>query len=234
MSTTVLVLGAHPDDADLGIGGIIAKLAGRGDKICMADLTAGEMGSRGTLEERQQEAQEAAQRLGAQSRDCLGLPDSQLANVPEQRLRVLACIRRVRPTYIFAPMTPDRHPDHCAAHELARDANFMAGLHKIQTDAPPHRAGRLFYYHPYHSTQSAPTLVVDISAVYEQKIHALKAFTSQFHNPGYQGAVTYIASQAFWEDIEIRARFWGQRIGVEYGEPLYTDLPLGVDVPWQP
>ena len=232
MSMNVLVFGAHPDDADLGVGGILAKLGAADYKVCIADLTAGEMASRGTVEERQKEAQEAAERLGVETRVCLELPDGNVANVESQRQQVLACIRQFQPTYIIAPMTPDRHPDHGAAHALIRDANFLAGLPKIETGHPPHRANRLFYYHPYHSIGEAPTFVVDISETYTQKVDALKAFASQLHNPNYAGAETYVSSKAFWEAIEIRARYWGQRIGVVYGEPLYTDLPLGVNLPW--
>lgn len=233
MSSNILVLGAHPDDADLGVGGIIAKLAAGGYSVIMADLTAGEMSSRGTVDERKLEAQEAGKILGVTERVCLGLPDSKLDNNEGQRLEIVACIRRYTPKYILAPMTPDRHPDHCAAHVLVRDAHFLSGLHKLEMDAPPHRADRIFYYHAYYESMTTPTMVVNVSETYERKIAALRAYVSQLYHPGYAGVETHVSSKAFWDDIEVRARFWGRRIGVEFGEPLYTELPLGVNLPWE-
>ncbi len=233
MSSNILVFGAHPDDAELGVGGIIAKLTGGGHAVTIADMTAGEMSSRGTVEERRLEAAESGKILGIKERVCLELPDSKLENNEAQRLEIVACIRRFTPLFIFAPMAPDRHPDHSVAHALVRDAHFLSGLHKLKTDVPPHRAERIYYYHAYYESLTTPTLVVNVSETYTQKINALCAYVSQLYHPGYSGVETHVSSKAFWDDIEVRARFWGRRIGVEFGEPLYTELPLGVNLPWE-
>lgn len=231
MNIDVLAIGAHPDDADLGVGGLLCKLALAGKRAVVLDLTKGELGSRGTVEERRVEAAEAAKLLGILGRQNAGLPDGGIANTPEQRLTLIRILRELKPTVILAPMAPDRHPDHTAAHELVRDANFFAGVHGVDTGQAPHRAATTYYYRAYEGTGESPSHVVDISAVFEQKLAALRAFRSQFYNPDYAGPETMIASPAFWDAIRTRAEYWGNRIGVRYGEPLYGTLPVAMDLP---
>ena len=228
MSVDVLAIGAHPDDVDLGIGGLMCKLAASGLRTAILDLTRGEMGTRGTVEERLAEAKEAAARLGVPVRENAGLPDGRLENSYEQRVALVPFVRSFRPRVILAPMTPDRHPDHCAAHDLARDGNFMAGLARIETGHEPWRAPKLYYYSPYHDLAEAPAFVVDVSEQFETKVEALKAFASQFYNPDYDGQPTLIASESFWHSIRTRAAYWGNRVGVAYGEPIYTLEPVGL------
>lgn len=224
----VLAIGAHPDDVDLGMGGLAHKLARTGRQVAILDLSRGEMGTRGTVEERLAEAAEAARRLGVAARENARLPDGHLENSYEQREAIVPFIRKFRPEVILAPMTPDRHPDHGAAHDLARDANFMAGLARIETGHPTYRAPKVYYYSPYFDLADDPAFVVDISEDFEAKLEALRAFASQFHNPEYKGAPTMIASERFWKSIKIRAAYWGNRIGVDYGEPIYTLEPVGL------
>lgn len=225
----VLVIGAHPDDVELGCGGILAKLTGQEKTVVILDLTAGELGSRGTVEQRHEEARRASSILGVVCRENAGLPDGGLANTSEQQRRIIPYIRKHRPKVLIALMAPDRHPDHAAAHALSRDANYYGGLSQIDTDQKPYRAPQLFYFHPYTEYAGSPSCVVDISDTFETKLQALKAYESQFHNPSFQGTSTFISTQSFWENIEIRARFWGHRIGTTYGEPLYHDGPLALN-----
>jgi len=231
LSIDVLAIGAHPDDADLGVGGLLCKLALAGKQAVLLDLTKGELGSRGTVEERRVEAAESAKILGIMERRNAGLPDGGIANTPEQRLVLIRILRELKPALLLAPMAPDRHPDHTEAHALVRDANFFAGVHGVDTGQAPHRAATIYYYRAYEGTGESPSHVVDISAVFEQKLAALRAFRSQFYNPEYSGPETMIASSAFWEAIRTRAEYWGNRIGVRYGEPLYGTLPVAMDLP---
>lgn len=225
----VLVIGAHPDDVELGCGGLLAKLVRQGVRVALLDLTRGELGSRGNAEERRAEAEAAARILGVSIRDNVGLPDGGLANTTEQQRMIIPFIRKYRPRLILTLMAPDRHPDHAAAHALGRDANYYAGLQRIETGQEPWRAPQLYYFHPYTDFAGVPPCVVNISDTFEVKMQALHAYASQFHNPDYSGPTTFIASKEFWDGIETRARFWGHRIGVEFGEPLYSDTPLPLE-----
>lgn len=227
MTVDVLAIGAHPDDVELGVGGIVHKLVRDGYELAILDLTRGEMGSRGTPEEREQEAREAAHILGVPSRGNAELPDGQLASTHEQRLKVIPFIRALRPRVLLVPMGNDRHPDHGAAHRLSVDANYLAGLAKIETGQEPHRAPRVYFY-PAYAGGGSPALVVDVSESYEAKMEAIRAYKSQFHNPDYEGRQTYISRPEFWGAIEAKAAYWGARIDARYGEPLFTEGPVGV------
>jgi bacillithiol biosynthesis deacetylase BshB1 len=231
VSVDLLAIGAHPDDVDLGIGGILLKAVAQGRQVAILDLTRGELGTRGTPELRLAEATAAAAILGVHHRHNAGLPDGALANVPAQQQAVAAFIRALQPRVLLAPMAPDRHPDHIAAHALVRDANFLAGLSNWPGPGPPHRAAHVYFYHSYHEIQVAPAFTVDISAHWEEKLKALRAYASQFHNPSFEGKETLVSSPEFWEGIHLRAAYWGQRSGVRYAEPLYTDATLALPLP---
>lgn len=229
MNIDVLAIGAHPDDLELGIGGLLHRLARNGCRIAMLDLTRGEMSTRGTVEERAAEAAAAAAILKAVVRESAGLPDGAVTNNTEQQRAIIPFLRRFRPKVVFAPMGGDRHPDHTAAHALVRDANYFAGLGRIETGDPPCRAPSVLYYFPYYDVLT-PAFVVDISEDFAAKEAALKAHASQFFNPEYQGAPTMISSARFWHTIETRAAYWGGRIGVDYAETLYADGPVSLDI----
>ncbi|MFP6583413.1 MAG: bacillithiol biosynthesis deacetylase BshB1 [Candidatus Hydrogenedentota bacterium] len=228
MSVDVLAIGAHPDDVELGVGGTLLRLAEDGYRVGILDLTLGELSSRGTIEERMKEAQDASERLQVSIRHNAELPDGGLQNTPEQRLEVIPFIRMLKPKILLLHRKNDRHPDHRIASELARDANFFAGVSSIVTEEAPYRADHVYYYNPYTDDQTPPQVVMDISPVFAQKMDALSAYHSQFHNPNYAGAETLVASESFWAGIEKRAAYWGNRIGVEYGEPLYREGPMGI------
>ena len=228
MSVDVLAIGAHPDDVELGVGGTILRLTQDGYSVGILDLTLGELGSRGSVEERMREAEEAAERLQVTVRHNAELPDGGLQNTPEQRNEVIPYIRMLRPKLLLVHRKNDRHPDHRVAAELVRDANFFAGVASIVTEDSPYRADHTYQYNPYTDDDSPPQVVMDISGVFEQKMDALASYRSQFHNPDYEGAETLVASEAFWNNIQKRAAYWGQRIGVEFGEPLYREGPMGI------
>lgn len=224
----VLALGAHPDDADLGVGGTLLVLAKQGYTTGIVDLTEGELGSRGTPGERVDEGTEAARRLGLAHRSSARLPDGGIQNIDGQRRAVIPIIRTLRPKILLVHEPPDRHPDHSAAAHLSRDANFFAGVTTISTGHEPYRAPTVIGFRPYFDDAHEPELILDISEVFEQKLEALRAYKSQFYNPDYQGPQTYISSEGFWQSIETRARFWGQRAGFRYGEPLFFSGPVPI------
>ena len=228
MIVDVLAVGAHPDDVELGAGGLIHKWVQRGYTVGILDLTRGEMGTRGTAKERTEEAAEAARILGIAQRENVSLPDGGVANTHDQQLRVIPFIRACRPEVVLATMTPDRHPDHAAAHDLVRDAAYFSGLARIETGHEPWRPPTHYYYHPY-TEHAIPSMIVDISDEFEIKLQALRAHASQFHNPHYDGKPTHISTLGFWESIRTRAAYWGSRIGVTHGEALYTVGPLALD-----
>ena len=222
----VLAIGAHPDDIELACGGLLINLVRQGKRVAVLDLTSGEMGSRGNAEQRTCEAKAASDIMGIHAREGAELPDSRLANTSEQQGALIPYIRKYRPAIICALMAPDRHPDHAAAHALSRDSNYYSGLERIYTNQEPYRAPCIYYFYPYAELAGAPPCVVDISDSFDVKLKAIQAYESQFHNPHYPGPATAISSKEFWEGIEVRSRYWGGRIGVKYGEPLYTDTPL--------
>jgi bacillithiol biosynthesis deacetylase BshB1 len=223
----VLAVGAHPDDVEVGIGGLVHKLAKAGHTVGILDLCRGECATRGSVEERHAEATEAARILGVTRRENAGLPDGAIANTDEQRRVVVPLLKSFEADVLLAPFHCDHHPDHEAAHALMRDANHLAGLAKYDGNGAPHRAKRVFFYRVYRST-SMPTMVVDISDEFVTKLDALRAYKSQFHNPDYEGIETHVASEEFWRQIETKAAYWGGRVGVRFGEPLYHDGPVGV------
>ena len=230
MSIDVLAVGAHPDDADLGVGGTLLKLAAQGLRTGILDLCRGELSSRGTVAERTAEASEAGRMLGVAEREQAGLPDGGIENTPVQREAVIRVIRAQQPKILLAPMSPDRHPDHVAAHALVRDANFFSGVAGVETGQAPWRASHVFHYNAYYEAPETPAFVVDISAHFEAKLAALRAFASQFHNANYDGPETWVSSEAFWDSITTRALYWGGRIGARYGEPLYGEGPVRIDL----
>ena len=226
----VLAVGAHPDDVEIGVGGFLHKLTQRGHRVAILDLSQGEMSTRGAPEERAEEARQAAEILGVSARECAELPDGAITNTTEEQRKLVPFLRKFRPRVLLANMAPDRHPDHTAAHYLVRDANFFAGLARIDTGQAPYRAPVLYFYHPYYESEQ-PHFIIDVSDHFEAKLASLRAHASQFHNPDYEGEETLISSKSFWDGIVARAAHWGARAGFAYGEALHMDGLLAVDLP---
>ena len=220
---------AHPDDAELVMGGTIAREGARGRRVCMIDLTRGENGSRGTPETRLAEAAEAARVLGAAHREALGLPDARLQDVPEHKDALVEALRRLRPRVVLLQHWQQRHPDHAAASAIVYAAAFLAGLKNYRSElGPAFRPSKLVYAVTMtEANDLAPGFVVDVSAVWETKLRAISAFASQFTPaPGETGVLPL---DRFREAVEIAGRRHGQRIGVRYGEGFVTREPLVVD-----
>ncbi|GAB4370819.1 MAG: bacillithiol biosynthesis deacetylase BshB1 [Calditrichia bacterium] len=225
----VLAFGAHPDDVELGCGGTLLKLKKLGYKTGIIDLTEGEMGSRGTVEQRYKEAEEAARILRVDVRVNLKIPDGDIEISSENKEKIIAKIREWRPSLVLAPYGEDRHPDHAHASRLITEATFYAGLKKMMPWLPAHRPYRVLYYMAKYEFQ--PSFVIDITDEFETKFQALKAYQSQFYNPEWPEEQTFISSRWFIESIEFRARHFGWAAGVKYGEPFWVPEPLAIDDP---
>lgn len=224
----VVAIGAHPDDVELGCGGTLARLAREGRRVGILHLTRGERGTRGTPEERETEARRAAEILGAAVVDFLDFGDGGLRHGEGEEDRLIAWLRQWRPTVVLAPPPSDRHPDHARAHRLVEAAAFYAGLVR-RGEGEPHRPQAMFSYMQHDPF--VPSFIVDVTATWETKKAALAAYRSQLFQPGMErpGAATKIATSEFSQAIEGRARHFGLLMGVAFGEPFWSRLPLAVD-----
>jgi bacillithiol biosynthesis deacetylase BshB1 len=214
----VLLFGAHPDDVEWGVGGIALLLRDRGISFAIIDLTNGEMGSRGTSEERKIEANSAADSLGA-TRATLNLPDCGLVDSPDSRRLIARAIRRHRPRIVIAPLWEDRHPDHAAAGLAVQNSRFFCGLRTLDDPSPPHKPG-VFLFYPIHKFHQ-PTFVVDTSPVFERKLDLLRIYRSQF--------ASAVGDYLF--ALESRDRYYGSLIGTRHGEALVSDQPIRIGRP---
>ena len=231
MKLDALAIGSHPDDVELGCGGIVALLASRGRKVGIVHLTRGERGTRGTAEERRREAEAAASALGAVELVFLDCGDGALRHGEAEEDAVIEVLRRFQPELVLGPTPSDRHPDHGRSHRLVADACFYAGLANRGPAGPPHRPAAVFSYMQHDGFE--PSLIVDVTAVWEQKMASLNAYRSQIFQPGAapepaDAPKTKVGSREFRLTVEGRARHFGQMIGAELGEPLWSRLPLAV------
>jgi len=224
MELDILAFSPHPDDAELGCGGSLIMAADKGLKAAIADLSAGEMSSQGTPELRQSEKEKAAEKLGLSTRFSLRLPDSEIGTDPSQRTPIIQLIRETRPRVVLAPYSQDRHPDHVGASRLVKEACFLAGVSKIGAGRP-HRPDQIYYYMIHQPF--TPSLVVDISSIWERKMAAVYAYQSQFQ-PGGDGPQTAISRPEFLRFIEAQAIVFGAMIGAAYGEAFYQPGPVAL------
>jgi N-acetylglucosamine malate deacetylase 1 len=227
----VLAFGPHPDDVELFCGGTLIRLAELGHTTAIVDLTRGEKASHGTPEERARETEAASAELGLAFRDNLGLPDTELAAVPEQIARVVAELRHRRPELVLAPWLEDRHPDHAAAGALITRAVVFAGVRNYAPDAGPRFVPRqLLYYAMRH--RMAPSLIVDTSPAAARKARAIACYASQLARRSDAGPgdadPTLISAPGAIAAIEARDRYYGSMIGTSHGEPLRSPATLGV------
>ncbi|MCB0749385.1 MAG: bacillithiol biosynthesis deacetylase BshB1 [Ignavibacteriae bacterium] len=235
MKLDFLAFAAHPDDAELAMGGTIAKLSQAGLKVGIADLTGGELGTRGTKETRKKEAQKADKILNISLRENLGIKDGHIFVNKENTLKVIKSIRKHQPEIIFAPYFNDRHPDHIEASSLIKRAMFFSGLQKIKTsiNGKPQKAYRpkkIFYFMQTYEFQ--PSFIVDISETFVTKMEAVKAYNTQFHVDGakQKGPQTFISTPEFIKFLEARAKTFGFKIGKNYGEPFYSEELIELDL----
>lgn len=222
MKLDILVFASHPDDAELGCSGTIAKHIAQGYKVGIVDITQGELGTRGTVELRAKEAAEAARILGISARENLRLRDGFFVNDEAHQHKLIEVIRKYRPSIVLANAIYDRHVDHGKGASLAYDACFLAGLSKISTTDSDGRSQQPWrpqvVYHYIQSVFIEPDFIVDVSEHWETKIKAIKAFGSQFFDPNSSEPETYISKAGFLKMIEARAIEFGHAIGTNYGE----------------
>lgn len=231
MQVDVLALGAHPDDIELSCGGTIAKLVKDGHKVAIADITQGELGTRGNKDIRSTEAAEAAKILGVTARRNLKIPDGDIELSKANIKKVITLIRELRPRILIIPHSVERHPDHVHAHRLCKEAWYYSGLRKIETTLDgehqkPHRPDNFFEFMQWY--EFTPSFIVDVSETFDTKMKAIKAHASQFYDPNSKDPETLLSRPEFLERIKTDSEYYGKRIGVKYGEPFYSWTPLGV------
>jgi bacillithiol biosynthesis deacetylase BshB1 len=231
MKLDVLVIAAHPDDAEISVGGTMLRLTRAGKRVGVVDLTRGEMGTRGTVDDRERETHAANKLLNLAVRHNLELPDGRVEATIDARERLAALIREHEPEVVLAHHVEDVHPDHKAAGEIARLAWYLSGLARLSTDPrtkrtkPPRRPLRL--YHFMGHLPFDPTFVVDIGSVWEEKVALVRCYSSQLEPASAADKGEHFV---FGADIlarmETKARTYGERISVRYGEPLLHRGPL--------
>ncbi|HOL73891.1 MAG TPA: bacillithiol biosynthesis deacetylase BshB1 [Bryobacteraceae bacterium] len=221
----VLAIAAHPDDVEQTCGGTLIKMAQAGYRTGVLDLTAGDMGTRGTPEIRLQEAEAAGRELMLAWRGNMRFPDARLENSLPARMSLAMEIRRLRPRVVILPYWEARHPDHYRAGELGYEACFLAGLKKLDEATEPHRPFKVLYASLYANV--TPSFVVDITEQFERRMAALFRYRSQYG--GGPGSELFPAEREIRERLAAIARFYGNLIGVKYGEPFVVKETMRVD-----
>jgi bacillithiol biosynthesis deacetylase BshB1 len=216
-SADVLAIAAHRDDVEQTCGGTLLRMAARGLRTAILDLTQGEAGTRGTAEDRAREAAEAAKLLGVAWREALTLPDGAIENTLENRLAIVRVLRLLRPRVVILPYWQGRHPDHAMVGTLGYDACFLAGLKKYETGTEPHRPFKIVYASLYADVR--PSFIVDITPFVEQRHQSLMAYKSQYANQSV-GRGLFVPEEEIRERTFAEARHYGQLAGVRYGEPF--------------
>ncbi len=224
----LLCIAPHRDDAELTCGGTLIKAVDDGYRVGVLDLTAGEMGTRGSAALREEEAARAATVMGLVERQNLGLPDAGIENTRETRERLVAAVRALQPRVVIVPAPRGRHPDHRLASELARDACFLAGIGRYVPDVPKHRPTKLLYVVTYREDPVKPSFVVDISAQFERKLEAIRCYGSQFDGLTQAGEV-FPNGEPLYDIVTHKAAHYGSLIRCRYGEPFVTDETMRVD-----
>ncbi|MHA8072835.1 bacillithiol biosynthesis deacetylase BshB1 [Aquirufa ecclesiirivi] len=233
MKLDILVMAAHPDDAELACSGTIVSQIQQGKKVGIVDFTRGELGTRGTPEIRIAESAASTAILGIHARENLGIRDGFFRNDEESQLKLIQVIRKYQPDIVLANALEDRHPDHGKGAQLAIDACFLSGLRKIETQderGNPQAAWRP--KHVFHYIQDRyikPDFVIDISAHWDIKEQSIRAFKSQFFDPNSTEPDSYISSPDFLEFIRARSMEMGHKIGVKYGEGFQSQRTMGLD-----
>lgn len=229
----VLAFGAHPDDVEIGCGGTILKLTDAGKRVVVVDLTRGELGTRGDVKTRAEEAERASALLGLTARENLGLPDGHIRAEPEAKRAVVRVIRKWRPEAVLVPYVEDRHPDHAHASSLVYEAAFLSGLRRFDAEDDAHRPERVFYYLGWSDFE--PTFIVDISEQFDRKMEAIYAFATQFRADSSPDPETDLTHPSTAWRIRSRCAYYGSLIRRSYGEGfrvrgrLRADSPLDLD-----
>lgn len=232
MKLDVLVFAAHPDDAELSMGGTIARFTSNGLRVGVIDLTKAELSTRGDVATRAEEAKEATKVLKLKVRENLGIKDGGINFSQNSMNKVVSLIRSYNPSIVFAPYFNDRHPDHMDVSNLVKRAVFSAGLEKFKTKSSgknqkAFRPKKIFYY--MQTYLFIPTFIVDISDYFQLKMESVNAYQSQFHNPEIKKEDTFISKPGFLDYVEARAKFYGFQIRKKYGEAFYCEEDIEYD-----
>jgi len=229
----VLVVAAHPDDAEISAGGTMLRLIDAGARVGVLDVTRGEMGTRGTRDDRDAEAARATEVLGLTWRGNLEQPDGRVQPTVEAREALAWYLRELGPDLVIGHHLVDPHPDHEASGRLTKEAFFLSGLKRLAEESGGHAARRpkqLLHFHSHAPFE--PTLVVDIEPVWERKRDAVMAYATQLESSGEgDDGKHFIYGADIWQRVETKARAYGQRIGKALGEPLLATEPMGLDAP---
>ncbi|WP_323789525.1 bacillithiol biosynthesis deacetylase BshB1 [Psychroserpens sp.] len=232
MKLDILAFGAHPDDVELGCGATIAKEVANGKKVGIIDLTRGELGTRGTAETRDQEANAAAKILGVEVRENLAFADGFFINDKAHQLEVIKMIRKYQPEIVLCNAIDDRHIDHGKGSKLVSDACFLSGLLKIETALNGHQQKEWRPKQVYHYIQwknIKPEITVDVTGFIETKMMSVLAYKTQFYDPNSKEPQTPISSKNFTDSINYRAKDLGRLIGVEFAEGYTVERYVAVD-----
>ena len=232
MKLDILAFGAHPDDVELSAGGTLAKHVDMGYKVGIIDLTPSQLSTRGTVEIRAKEAEEARKALGVHVRENLGMQDGFFKIDEEHLTRVIRVIRKYKPAIVIANSPNDRHPDHGRGAALVKEANFLAGLVRVETDLDGQaqeawRAQALYHYIQFKHLE--PDFVVDIRGYAEKKRESLAAYKSQFYNPESKEPTTIVSSKGFFDMIEGRKAVFGGMAALFEGEGFISELKPAVN-----
>ncbi len=222
----ILAIAAHPDDVEQTCGGALIRMAEQGYRTGVLDLTAGDMGSRGTPDLRVAEAAKAAEHLLLSWRQNLRWPDARLENTVSARMTMAGVIRRIRPRTVILPYWTGRHPDHYRAAEIGYEACFLAGLKRLEEDVPPHRPFKILYSSIYANV--TPSFVVDISRQFDRRMTALFCYESQYGDTA-DSSELFPSHAEVAERLAAIARFYGNLIGVKYGEPFVIKEAISID-----
>ena len=228
MKLDLLAIAAHPDDVELTCGGTLLKMAQKGYKTGILDLTEGEMGTRGTKETRAKEAAMAAKILNVSWRGTLGVPDSDVQPTRQYKLHLAKVVRELRPHTVILPHWEARHPDHYHASTLGYEGCFLAGLKQLPIEGEPHRPFKILYATSFEGMP--PTFIVDVTKQYEARRRAILAYSSQFRPAkSERKQKVYLAIDELDPKMDLLARHFGQMIGVKYGEPFLQKELMAVD-----
>ena len=227
----ILAIFAHPDDVELTVGGTLLKMKSLGYRTGALDITRGEMGTRGTVEQRDQEAIDAAKILKLDLRENLGLPDGHVFFTDDERVKLVRVLRRLKPKVILTHQIDDQHPDHDHIARLVRESSRLASMKKYDGDAGQERVPVAIVAHNIFSRRVEPSFIVDISEFMDDKMAAIRAHTSQFHNPDSKEPATRLTGEGFLDELANRSRYFGSLIGVEAGEPFYVREALNIEDP---
>lgn len=232
MKLDLLAIGSHPDDVELGCSGTLIKEIKRGKRVGIADLTQGELGTRGTVETRYSEAAAAAMIMGISVRENLKMRDGFFKNDEEHQMQLIKILRKYQPEIVIGNILEDRHPDHGRGAWLTYDACFLSGLRQLKTfdengrEQEKWRPKILLHY--IQDRFYEPDIIIDVSDVWEQRMKAIKAYATQFHDPNSKEPPSYLSNPEFIEALTARARLLGKRVGVKYAEGFLSKKNIGI------